>query len=582
MKVWTLGLAGLLLATTALGAVRATLDAPTAATGEPVRLILSFDGQTRENPDLAPLQQDFDILSTSRSNAVQIINGSVSSHTEVQVIIAPKRTGQILVPQITWAGEVSNPVTLIVGAGAAAQQPGLFLETVVDTKEPYVQAGVNVTVRVFAGEQLLQASLELVGNGDVLVQQVGTDRNRQLEKNGRQYDVVERHYVIFPQKSGEVRIPGPQLAGQVVVRTRPDRLTTDPFSDLFAGVRGMAGASKPVRVHGDDIVLKVQPRPAGIEARAWLPARNLTLTEKWHPENAEVHVGDPVTRDLHLQVEGLTSAQLPDLAALMTLPPGLKAYPDQPKLDNPAHGDVVTGTRDQSIAMIAEREGKYDIAPLRVTWWDTASNSAREATLPGRTLTVLPAAGSAASQLPKTTIQPSADASSAAPVTIQGPTSANATSARLQAVRDPWAWATLTFALLWVGTIAAWFVSRRKAFRPSPQRRDSTVAALSGPQARAAFQSACLRNDPQQARHALLAWASVAWPASPPQGLEGLANLIADERISAMLIELDRALYRGAAWDGQALAAAIGELPPRAGTARDGGSDGGGLAPLYR
>ncbi len=566
MRVWPGAVLAVMAAASAFGAVKATLDSNQVGVGEPVRLVLQFEGQTREQPDLAPLQQDFDILSTSRSNNMQIINGAVSSHTETQLVIAPKRAGQLLVPQITWDGEISNPLTLIVNAKGAAQPDNVFLETIVDQKEPYVQAAVNVTVRVYAGEQLLQATLEFAGNGDLLVQQVGPDRNRTLEKNGRQYDVVERHYVLFPQKSGDLKLPGPQLAGQVVLRTRPDHLTTDPFADLF-GAGGLAGGSKPIRLHGDDVVLKVRARPDGIDERYWMPAQSVTLTDTWHPANAEVHVGDPITRDLHLRAEGLTAAQLPDLAALFTLPAGLKAYPDQAKLDNAAAGDIVIGKRDQSVAMIADQPGKFELAPLRVTWWDTKTNQPREVTLPGRTLTILPPVAGPANVNAAQPVNPGMAIRSSPTAPISPAVS------RVGALRDPWLWVSLAFANLWLGTLLAWILSRRAPGKPAP---------LSAPKARAQFQAACRNNDAPGARGALLAWAATAWPESPPRSLAALARQMTDERISALLLQLGRALYRGASWDGAELAAAITELPPRSDTAGGGKSDGEGLAPLYR
>jgi BatD DUF11 like domain len=566
VRAWLGAVLGFLMAASAFGAVKATIDSNQAGVGEPVRLVLQFEGQTREQPDLMPLQQDFDILSTSRSNNMQIINGAVSSHTETQVVIAPKRIGQLLVPQITWDGEVSNPLTLIVNAKGAAQADNVFLETIVDQKEPYVQAAVNVTVRVYAGEQLLQATLEFAGNGDLLVQQVGPDRNRTLEKNGRQYDVVERHYVLFPQKSGELKLSGPQLAGQVVLRTRPDRLTTDPFADLF-GAGGFAGGSKPIRLNGDDVVLKVRPRPDGIDERYWMPAQSVTLTDTWHPANAEVHVGDPITRDLHLRAEGLTAAQLPDLAALVILPAGLKAYPDQAKLDNAAAGEIVIGKRDQSIAMIADHPGKFELSPLRVSWWDTKTNQAREVTLPGRTFTILPPVVGPATAGAVPAANPGVANRSASPSPI------NPAGSRVSALRDPWLWISLAFANLWLGTLLAWILSRRAPNKPAP---------LSAPKARAQFQAACRHNDASSARGALLAWSATAWPESPPRSLAALARRITDEQISALLLQLGRALYRGASWDGAALAAAITELPPKSDAAGGGKSDGEGLAPLYR
>ncbi len=114
----------------------------------------------------------------------------------------------------------------------------------------------------------------------------------------------------------------------------------------------------------------------------------MTVTENWHPDTTEVHVGDPITRDLHMRAEGLTAAQLPDLSVLLSLPAGLKAYPDQAKLANAAQGEAVVGKRDQSISMIADQAGTFELAPLRLTWWDTQTNQPREVTLPGRTLKI--------------------------------------------------------------------------------------------------------------------------------------------------------------------------------------------------
>ncbi len=584
MRRWLL-LLGLVFAVTAQAGVKAQLDNTQAAVGEPVRLTLRYDGQTREQPDLAPLAADFEVLSTSRSNNVQFINGTVTAHTDVQVILAPKQAGQLVVPALTWGSERSEPLTLNVVAGAkpggakgdTAPAENVFVETLIDQKDPYVQAAVNITVRVYAAESLYQASLEFAGNSDVLVQQVGTDRNRSMEKNGRQFDVVERHYVLFPQKSGDLKLPGAILAGQVAVRLRPDRFTNDPFADLLGAAGGLTGGVRPIRVHGEDIVLHVRERPAGVDARYWLPARAVTLTGKWHPENLEAHVGDPLNLELHLRAEGLSAAQLPDLSALWPMPPGLKAYPDQAKLDNVVQGETVIGSRDQSIAVIAERPGSFVLAPLRVTWWDTATNQMRETTLPGRTLTILPAVGAPALPSASAAANSVPDAAPAAGgggavQAIKGLGSAGAWKAP-----SPWKWVALALGVLWLLTLTAWWASRRtpKPRVASPRAaRPRTAAEL-----RDAYQQACRRNDAPGTRDALLAWAALVWPEEPPVGLAALARQIGDEAISARLLELDRALYGGGSWNGAALQGCLSELvakPPD----KDGDDD--GLAPLYR
>ncbi|MDE2347503.1 MAG: protein BatD, partial [Gammaproteobacteria bacterium] len=420
---WSM-LALALVGGTAGAAVRAWLDTNHVGAGDTVQLTLQRDGQTSSQPDLEPLKQDFDVISVGSSSNVQIVNGTVSSQTQAQIVLSPKRAGQLTVPAITWGGETSAPLALNVGAatpgaagvagaggstGPAAGSP-VFVETQVATKSPYVQAAVDVTVRIYTTEQLYQASLEFPPDSDVLVQQVGGDSHGTVVKNGQQYDLVERHYVLFPQRSGALHIPGAVLAGQVPVRIRQDQFSDDPFANFF-GAGGMSAGTKPIRVQGDAIDLDVRPRPAESGSGPWLPAQGLSVSGAWHPMPLSVHAGDPVTVDLHIQAEGLTAAQLPDLSASLALPPGLKAYPDQAKLHNAAQGDLVTGSRDQSVALIADRPGHYVVPAVHLAWWDTKADQQRFADLPAQTLEVLAAPVSATAANPP----PAAGAAAAAP-----------------------------------------------------------------------------------------------------------------------------------------------------------------------
>ena len=556
-------------------AVTATLDSTTVSPDDSVQLTLLIDRQTGEAPDLAPLAQDFDVLSTSRTGSMQITNGRVSSQTQLVVTLAPKHDGQLVVPSITWGSERSPQLTLTVtananaggkpgGAGGAAER--VFLETIVDDKESYVQSAVNVTVRVYAADHLYQAGLEFPGNDDVLVQQVGSDRNRSVEKNGQSYEAVERHYVLFPQRSGTLNLPGAVLAGQIAVRVTAAPFRTDPFADMFGGNSAMMGGTKPFRVHGDPVVLEVKPRPASFTGAYWLPAQNLTVGGGWRPDGGELHVGDPITLDLQLCADGLTAAQLPDVAALLHLPDGLKAYPDQPKLDNTAQGETVVGKRDQSIALIADRPGTYSIPDLRVSWWDTKARQPRETVFPGRTLKILAAPGAATAAVPAAPA-----VASAATATAPGPVRSGVS----------WMWISAALAAAWLITVGIWWWSRR---RPATRARAPSSApraerASSAGAARADFQAACGRNDAHGARRALLAWAAAEWPEAAPAGMTGIAARLKDDSIATLLQDLDRACYGGGAWNGAALAQALGRLSEGKTKSAKGGD---GIAPLYR
>jgi hypothetical protein len=555
-----------LLAGVTQGAVRASLDSTSVALGDAVQLRLQRDTEASGMPNLTPLQQDFDVLSTSSSRTLQIVNGSTSMQIATIVMLSPKHAGTLTIPALDWSGESSTPITLTVtpGGGATnssgATAPGkkVFIETSVDSTEPFLQQGVHVTVRIYMGEPLTKAGMDFPASNDALIEQIQSDTHHDTVRNGEPYTVVERHYLLFPQKSGDLTVAGPVLEGQVAVHIHGDQFGNDPFADLFGAGAGMMVPTRPIRVQGDPIVLHVRPRPAAAGSGPWIPARDVTLTAQWHPDSMQVHVGDPITLNLHLEADGLTAAQLPDLSTLLDPPNGLKAYPDQAKLSSVQRSDTVFGTRDQAIALVADQPGNYVLPPLHVSWWDTKANALRQVNLP--------AAGTQ-------------------------PVSGSAMSAF--SVMQIWILISAVLALLWLVTMFAWWRSRRS--RTAPPRatgadavRPNTVVSqvvtppvkpASVSQARAQFREACRRNDAQAARRALLAWTGAAWPREPAVGLEALAKRMEGPEVSARLLELDRACFAGAPWDGAALSQVLKDLPTLA--ARTGAAGGDGPAPLY-
>jgi hypothetical protein len=564
----------------ASAALKAWLDRTQVAPGDTVRLTLEHEGQTASQPDLTPLRKDFDILTTSTSGNYEIINGQVSSSTQLALILSPKHTGQLTIPPLAWGADRSPALTLTAsagGSGTGGQVAGaparIFIESQVEPKQPYVLAAVNLTVRLYTADMLSRASLELPTTDSVLVRRTGNDEASNVARNGEPYHLVTRHYLLFPQRSGTVSIPGPTLSGQVEVRSQ----RSDP-SDPFAGFFGnLVAQLRPIRLHGDPVILQVQPRPASASASYWLPARNLTLDASWHPGQLEAHAGDPITVDLTLRAVGLTAAQLPDLTSLLSVPGQLKSYPEQPRLTDTEQGDTVAGSREQTIALIADQPGRYSIPELHVSWWDTVANRPREATLPARTVAILPAAHAAArvAAAPAPAISPTVEPPAAHPAatTARPPAAAREPGAS----GLPWRWISLGLGLLWLATLGVWLWSRRARAGSLPQPTAALPSGGMPSQARAAFQAACRNHDAHGARRHLLAWAAEAWGAAP-SGLNALARRLDEPALTALLRELDRACFAARPWSGEALAAALTELPA-ARTSQGGRSS--GLAPLY-
>ena len=487
----------------------------------------------------------------------------MNAQVQLSLMLVPKRNGKLQIPALQWDGQSSPVLPLAVDANAAAAQPGnapagntsaahAFITVTLEQKQPYVQAAVPLTVRLYVGQPIHQASLDLQSSNDVLIRQVGQDRQSSETRNGRNYQVVERKYLLFPQRSGRIQLDGPVLNAQV-----QDTSNNDPFgNNQFFGnafgrnpFAGMLNATKPIRIQGNPVEMNVRPRPAGANGHDWLPAQDVKLEETWQPDKGETHAGDPVTRHLHLSADGLTSAQLPDLSQLMQLPNGLRAYPDQPRLNSDTQGNSIVGTRDQDIAIIANTPGHFEIPALHLFWWDTAKNTQREIDLPAHSLDVLPGTGGIA-----VGTAPSSQGSGSAPPPVLSSApqhEGNPTS------HDRWSWISLAFAILWLGTLAAWWRSSKRNSRKQPGLNTlpatPTVSAPRLNEARKSFQQACQDNNPQSARRHLLEWAHANWPHDPPIGLKALAERLDDQALKPLLNQLDRACYTDSVWQGTAL-----------------------------
>jgi hypothetical protein len=561
----------------------AQIDRTRVAEGETVTLRLSASGDTRGDPDLSPLTGDFDILSQGQSTQMNIVNGRSSSTHEWRLVLLPKRSGKLTIPPLRLDGMQSRPLRLEVlpagapQAGATKRGRPVMLEIEVDPRRPYVQGEVSYRVKILSRAPLREASLSEPQAGDAIVERLGKDSHYTTQRNGETYQVTERRYAIFPQHSGTLRIESPVLSAAVPAE-RSRRVPggrfpgAGAFSEIekFFGRNPFAGfpdmddlfeETRPVRVRGRSMTLDVRPRPAASQD-PWLPAKGLRLSETWSPDPPVFRVGEPVTRTVELVAEGLTAAQLPALTT--PVPEGLKVYPDQPQSETDSRGDDLVATRTLKAALVPVSPGKLTLPEMEVHWWDTESERARVATLPARSIEVLPAGPGTREVTANSKVdEPSAGASAQAADALPkaSPPSAGPAPAEDEAIRwqaSYWPWLAGAATLGWLVTMVLWLRARehrgptsgepRPAARAEPSRKQRLA------QSRMRLKKACLSNDPRAARAALLDWASARWPDTRARGLSELAGRVAAEEARTELTTLDRVLYDPAMsdrWDGR-------------------------------
>lgn len=563
-------------------AFTASTDRTQLAAGDSVQLTLQSDRGGSKQPALAPLEKDFEILERSTSSSLQIVNGSLSSKRQIRLVLAPRRSGRIEVPPLQWDGETSAAIELSVaangarpgssGAGAVGSAAHVFLTTSLDSLLPSVQSAVSLKVQLYSDKKLYQASVDLPGNADLRVQRVGQDATTQETRNGRPYQVITRHYLLVPQRSGEIVLDGPVLNAQVAdVNGKFDPVLERLFGQLQ--IEGGLSGTRPLRLRSDAIKLVAQPRPPAWRSGDWLPAQQLTLEDAWRPADHVITVGQPLTRQLRIAAVGLSASQLPDLSVLTPTTEGLKAHAEAAQLSDEVLDGHIVGQRDQDITLLADQPGRYPLPEVRLAWWDVVSSQRREAVLPAVTVEVVAAAaGNATTASPPRDAQalPGGDAG-AASVASQTSAASDATTSPPPA--DPailfggavhWAWLSGVFAMLWLGTLGAWawwYRRRQRAGNSDAVPATQRAAAPSAAQARSAFQQACRNHAARAAREALLSWARATWPQAAPVGLNALARQQGNPTLTELLRELDRACLTGTltdnAWNGEALARAL-------------------------
>ncbi len=588
--LWPASLLALLLMLAAgpgASAVRAMLDRDTVYMGDTFTLTIESDGQSsNRQPDLAPLEKDFEVLGTSTRTQVSIFNGRRSDKRQWHVQLQPRHLGLLHIPSLSVGGQQTAPLELKITEPPqqTAAQAGrhVFIETETDTagKPVYVQQQIPYTVRLFYDDRLQEGELSAPEPDNAVVERLGKENRYDTVRNGRQYHVIERNYVISPEKSGSLHIPPALFRGRITVpqqqRTRPARspleefLNNSPFANdpFFRNRLGgspfgnaFANPGQPITVRSSAIDMTIKPRPA-TASHNWLPAEAVTLTDSWTENPPQLKVGEPVSRTITIQAKGLSGSQIPELA--ITAPAGVRLYPEAPTQENRTDGTTIYGVRSQTLSYIPSAQGTLDIPAITLDWWDTRHDKAAHTALPAWQLNVLPSAPGSASETqaatPPATAQPATTANADDTEAAQADHSLAATIHDVMQTTRPWliAGGVSLLALVILLTMLA---------RRARQRHPATASASKKPGLQTSghskqpnrksvlreLENACAANDRQAAVRALLSLGQTYWPDDAPHSLGALAARI--EKGQVQLRELDHSLYAAGAtaWNGATL-----------------------------
>jgi hypothetical protein len=574
---------GLLLCCIASGAVadvQAFLGQARAYEGDTVRLTIEASGLSPGGePDVAPLDQDFEVQGSSTSRQTQIINGRRSDKTSWQISLLPRRVGALTIPPLRVGSETTEPLTLQVdpipegGLGHPGDKVWIEVELEGDADGLVVQQQVPLVVRAYSVKPLIDYRLEVPSLDGAVLTQIGRDSGHLITRAGQQYRVIERRFTLNPERSGALRIPpitfAAELESEPAGRALPGRGLSDLFDDpMLERMLGRLGSGpgfsmfergEPARARSEALQLEVSPSPDGFSGEHWLPATELRIEDSWRPADGgklpKLAVGEPTSRTLTLVAKGLSGSQIPEIE--VTAPEGFRVYTESTEADTRSDGETVIGISRQRVTMIPTSGGDFEMPAITVPWWDTEAGKERTARVPALSVTV---AGPVAARPPEV------DAASGAGIGGQAGRSTNVAPSATSAEESSgaglsyWLWIAVAIGVIAALMLVSAVIHRRNRARTSSLLADATATR----RARASqlerdlkrnLQQACEQNDPQSAARALMEWAGYRWPEDPPQGLGALAARCEPQR--AVIQRLEQRLYGSHGgqdvWDGNTL-----------------------------
>jgi len=236
---------------------------------------------------------------------------------------------------------------------------------------------------------------------------------------------------------------------------------------------------------------------------------------------------------------GQLSTQIPPID--LHVSDSVKVYPDKPELQVRAVDGGILATRTDQYAMIGIKAGQVDLPPIELPWWDIAAAEWKVATLPSRTIDILP---SADGQPPQ--VEPAA-----------GVADASDGAASVIVYSSFWRRVSEVLGGIWILTILTWWWSGK----PSTKKREPEEPPIYKQQLRLLKQTrkAALDGDPVTVKSTLLQWGHLQWPDDAPRSIGELAVRVT-EPLDEELRQLSRGTYGPAAngeWSGDALAKAL-------------------------
>lgn len=378
----------------------ATVEENKITFGQRIQLKLLLEDASATAPlDLSPLAKDFTIYGQQQFSAYSNTNGTIRSEFGWHVVLMPKNPGEFVLPAVgieTNRGYLqTDPIKVSVqqagGSKGSTDPMGISLVSTVNKTQTYVNEPVICVLKIISYKPIANVVLDDIKSNDAIVEKIGEPRQYDQTHGGVRAHIIEIKYAVTALKPGKITIAPATMHGELQVSMHtPNTQRFGLFNNMF--MDNMVEL-KPFSLQSEAIKLEVLA-PA-VKGNNWLPLNGLTLTQNWDVP-PEVKVGDTITRKVKIVAKGGFAKQLPSVKDSMPQD-RVKIYANKPNFNESfdANTDTIIGLREEEYSIVPQAAGSITFPEIKIKWWNLRTKKLEVATLPARTIKVLPAIATA-------------------------------------------------------------------------------------------------------------------------------------------------------------------------------------------
>ena len=251
----------------------------------------------------------------------------------------------------------------------SSAQINSFATARLNTTEVYPEQPIKVTITVLTETWFTQPlDFETVTVSNAFVIPFKRTQSGIHHINNKQYAGLEFFFLVYPYASGTYEFPEVRIN----VETPP--------------VGGYKGQNITVTTKSKEFtVLEI---PEDYTGAQWFMAKNVRLSERWSQPLEEVKVGDVLERRITINAAGTLPSFIPEIQLEETTFATL--YHQEPDLNDNRTRHDVNGVRIEKNLYLFEKEGSYEIPPVRVEWWNPYAKRMYFKELEATSITVKP------------------------------------------------------------------------------------------------------------------------------------------------------------------------------------------------